>query len=161
MATHSLLRAFKSNQPAFGAWLMLPGTFNARTVAQFSPNLSWVMIDCEHGLTSLQPNAAESIQAIQGAGAGAPSPIVRIPATGFSTGTSWQIKYALDAGARGVLVPMVCPLLIVGRGMRNLSLPCNPGLHSCKSEGNCGGQSISSSGQTRTRQSVCACQLGY
>jgi len=86
---------------------MLPGTFNARTVAQSGPNLSWVMIDCEHGLTSLQPGAAESIQAIQGIGAGAPSPIVRIPATGTSTSTSWQIKYALDAGARGVLVPMV------------------------------------------------------
>jgi 4-hydroxy-2-oxoheptanedioate aldolase len=107
MATHSLLRAFKSNKPAFGAWIALPGTFNARTVAQSSPSLSWVLIDCEHGLTSLQPGAAESIQAIQGIGAGAPSPIVRIPATGISTGTGWQIKYALDAGARGVLVPMV------------------------------------------------------
>jgi 4-hydroxy-2-oxoheptanedioate aldolase len=107
MAAHSLLRAFKTNKPAFGAWIMLPGTFNARTVAQSGPDLSWVVIDCEHGLTSLQPGAAESIQAIQGIGAGAPSPIVRIPATGTSTGTGWQIKYALDAGARGVLIPMV------------------------------------------------------
>jgi len=122
MATHSLLRAFRSNKPAFGAWVMLPGTFNARTVAQSSPNLSWVMIDCEHGLTSLQPNAAESIQAIHGIGAGAPSPIVRIPATGFSTGTGWQIKYALDAGARGILVPMVCPLVVLRRDARNLKL---------------------------------------
>ncbi|KAN0086302.1 Pyruvate/Phosphoenolpyruvate kinase-like domain containing protein [Tylopilus felleus] len=107
MTTHALAQAFKAAKPAFGAWITLPGVINARTVAQSSPRLSWVMIDCEHGLTSLQPGAAESIQAITGLGSNAPSAIVRIPATGTSTGTSWQIKYALDAGARGILVPMV------------------------------------------------------
>ncbi|KAG1840189.1 Pyruvate/Phosphoenolpyruvate kinase-like domain-containing protein [Suillus subalutaceus] len=107
MTTHALLQAFKASKPAFGAWITLPGVLNARAVAQASPHLSWVMIDCEHGLTSLQPGAAESIQAITGLGPNAPSPLVRIPATGFSNSTSWQIKYALDAGARGVLVPMV------------------------------------------------------
>ncbi|KIJ11083.1 hypothetical protein PAXINDRAFT_85053 [Paxillus involutus ATCC 200175] len=107
MTTHALTQAFKAAKPAFGAWITLPGVINARTVAQSSPHLSWVMIDCEHGLTSLQPGAAESIQAITGLGSNAPSALVRIPATGISTGTGWQIKYALDAGARGVLVPMV------------------------------------------------------
>ncbi|KAG2143552.1 Pyruvate/Phosphoenolpyruvate kinase-like domain-containing protein [Suillus bovinus] len=107
MTSHALLQAFKASKPAFGAWITLPGVLNARAVAQASPHLSWVMIDCEHGLTSLQPGAAESIQAITGLGPNAPSPLVRIPATGFSNSTSWQIKYALDAGARGVLVPMV------------------------------------------------------
>lgn len=107
VASHPLLHAFQNNTPAFGAWLYLPGSVVARTVAQASPNLSWVMLDCEHGLTPLQPGAAECIQAIQGIGAHAPSAIVRIPATGASDSTSWQIKYALDAGARGVLVPMV------------------------------------------------------
>ena len=122
MATHSLLRAFKSNKPAFGAWVMLPGAFNARTVARSSPNLSWIVIDCEHGLTSLQPGTAKSIQAIQGIGAGAPSSIVRIPATGISAETGWQIKYALDAGARGILVPMVCLLPVVDVSWREMLL---------------------------------------
>jgi 4-hydroxy-2-oxoheptanedioate aldolase len=107
MTTHALAQAFKASRPAFGAWITLPGVINARTIAQSSPYLSWVMIDCEHGLTSLQPGAAESIQAITGIGSDAPSALVRIPATGISTGTGWQIKYALDAGARGILVPMV------------------------------------------------------
>ncbi|OAX39346.1 Phosphoenolpyruvate/pyruvate domain-containing protein [Rhizopogon vinicolor AM-OR11-026] len=107
MTTHALLQAFKASKPAFGAWITLPGVLNARALAQASPHLSWVMIDCEHGLTSLQPGAAESIQAITGLGPNAPSALVRIPATGVSDSTSWQIKYALDAGARGVLVPMV------------------------------------------------------
>jgi len=108
MATHSLLNAFKTNEPAFGAWLTTPGIFHARTVAQASHHLSWVVVDCEHGLVPLVPGAAESISAIHGAVPnGAPSAIVRIPATGVSQSTSWQIKYALDAGARGILVPMV------------------------------------------------------
>lgn len=71
-----------------------------------SPHLSWIIIDCEHGLIPLTPTAAESISVIQ-ASANAPSAVIRIPATGVTTSTSWQIKYALDAGARGVLVPMV------------------------------------------------------
>lgn len=108
MATHSLLSTFKASKPAFGAWLTTPGIFHARTVAQASPHLTWVVVDCEHGLVPLVPGAAESIIAIHGAvPSGAPSAIVRIPATGVSQSTSWQIKYALDAGARGVLVPMV------------------------------------------------------
>ncbi|KAI0065063.1 Phosphoenolpyruvate/pyruvate domain-containing protein [Artomyces pyxidatus] len=107
MATHALLKTLRSNKPAFGAWITLPGAFNARTVAQASPDLSWVVIDCEHGLTSLHPGAAESVQAIEALGPNAPSALVRIPATGTSTGTGWQIKHALDAGARGVIVPMI------------------------------------------------------
>ncbi|KAK7057938.1 2-keto-3-deoxy-L-rhamnonate aldolase [Favolaschia claudopus] len=108
MATHSLLNAFKANKPAFGVWLTSPGFFHARTVAQASPNVSWVMVDCEHGLTSLGPQLSETVAAIHGArAADSPSALVRIPATGVSASTSWQIKHALDAGARGILVPMV------------------------------------------------------
>ncbi|KAJ7216033.1 Pyruvate/Phosphoenolpyruvate kinase-like domain-containing protein [Mycena pura] len=110
MATHALLKALKANKPAFGVRLTSPGFFHARTVAQSSPELSWVMIDCEHGLTSLNSSLAESVAAIHAACSrpdDSPSALVRIPATGISTSTNWQIKYALDAGARGVIVPMV------------------------------------------------------
>ncbi|EPQ54888.1 Phosphoenolpyruvate/pyruvate domain-containing protein [Gloeophyllum trabeum ATCC 11539] len=110
MATHKLLTALKSSTPALGAWLTLPGAIYARTVAQASPHLSWLVIDCEHGLISLNPGAAETISAIEGSGPNPPSSIIRIPATGISgadTGLGWQIKYALDAGARGIMVPMV------------------------------------------------------
>ena len=108
-ASKTLLRLFQAKRPAFGAWLTLPGTFVARTVAQAtSPNLSWIIIDCEHGLISLVPGAAEAVVAIQGAVPnGGPTPIVRIPATGICTSSSWQIKHALDGGAGGILVPMV------------------------------------------------------
>lgn len=109
MASHPLLQAFQASKPAFGAWVTLPGPFAARSMAAASPDLSWLVIDCEHGLTPLQPGAAESIAAVSGLGPGAPSVLVRIPATGpaADASASWQIKYALDAGARGVIVPMV------------------------------------------------------
>ncbi|KAK0219915.1 Pyruvate/Phosphoenolpyruvate kinase-like domain-containing protein [Armillaria fumosa] len=107
MTTHALRKSFKSNKTAFGTWISLPGYFHARTVAQASTRLSWVMIDCEHGQVPLHPGVAESVAAIQSIGNGAPSALVRVPATEISSSTSWQIKYALDAGARGVLVPMV------------------------------------------------------
>lgn len=107
MTSHPLYRAFKAPKAAFGAWITLPGIHSARIVAQSSPHLSWVMIDCEHGLTPLNADSAETIQAIAGIGSNYVSPLVRIPATGTCSSTSWLIKYALDAGARGVLVPMV------------------------------------------------------
>ncbi|KAF9255291.1 Phosphoenolpyruvate/pyruvate domain-containing protein [Marasmius fiardii PR-910] len=106
MESHALLRQFKANEPAFGVWLTSGGFFHARTLAQASSRISWVMIDCEHGLVGLNPGAAELIAGIHGVQNG-PSALVRIAATGMSTGVNWQIKYALDAGARGVLVPMV------------------------------------------------------
>ena len=112
---HLLLRAFRASKPAFGAWLTLPGALNARVAASASPHLSWVLIDCEHGMTGLHPGANESISAIAALGPDAPSTIVRIPATGACADASaaWQIKYVLDQGARGVLVPMVRSSLLI------------------------------------------------
>ncbi len=107
--THPLLHAFRASKPAFGAWLTLPGAFNARAAASASPHLSWVVIDCEHGMTSLHTGAGEVIAAIAGLGPDAPSALVRIPATGpcADGSAAWQIKYVLDQGARGIVVPMV------------------------------------------------------
>ena len=113
MASHPLLENFRNNRPAFGAWLTIPGPWAARTAALASPHVSWLALDCEHGLISIQPGAAETIAAVSGlqgaAGGPPPSVLVRIPATGAAAETSvvWQIKYVLDAGARGVIVPMV------------------------------------------------------
>ena len=109
---HPLLEAFRTSRPAFGVWLALPSAVSARAVASASPHLSWVCIDCEHGTAGLHPGAAEIVHAIAGLGPDAPSAIVRIPATGACADESagWQIKHALDAGARGVVVPMVRPL---------------------------------------------------
>ena len=112
---HALLVALRHKRPALGAWLTVQNTFITRTIVRASPELSWICIDCEHGLTSLHPGAAETIAAIEGASSNQngsfPSSLVRIPSAGGvgagGDGLSWQVKYALDAGARGVIAPMV------------------------------------------------------
>lgn len=123
MASHRLLTAFRSVNPipAFGLWVTLPGTLHLRHVltsalsSSASPHLSWLMLDCEHGHIALNPGCAEAIQAVASLGGWndgdgnlpPPSILVRVPAIGSDPSVGWQIKYALDAGARGVLVPMV------------------------------------------------------
>lgn len=114
MVAHILCAALKTGKTAFGAWLTIPGYVHARIVGQSSPHLSWVVIDCEHGLISLNPGASESVNGIRSASpSNSPSAVVRIPATGDSDSTSWQIQLALDAGAHGVMVPMVSLLVHV------------------------------------------------
>lgn len=164
MTLHPLLRAFRSHTPAFGAWLLLPSPSSARTVALASRHLSWVLIDCEHGLTSLQPGASEVVQAIHGIGEGAPSALIRVPATGASDSTSWQIKYALDAGARGVLVPMVSPfsrasLPVVSFEVRLSACLCE-GIYRSPGSWDCCRQQISTCGTPRSRQSIRPLSLG-
>ncbi|KAF8622870.1 hypothetical protein AX15_006686 [Amanita polypyramis BW_CC] len=109
MTGHTLLSAFKANKAAFGVWLFGPGYFHARNVARSSPHLSWVLIDCENGLVTLDIGLSKSIAGVTTGSRSTEnlSSIVRIPATGDSDSMSWQIKYALDAGAHGVLVPLV------------------------------------------------------
>ncbi|KAF8580263.1 Phosphoenolpyruvate/pyruvate domain-containing protein [Ramaria rubella] len=110
---HPLLRSLRSATPAFGAWLTLPSPHSARQIALAgrSSGLSWVCIDCEHGLTPLVPGVADTIAAISSLpGPQTPSILVRIPAPGLQhsgLSTSYQIKQALDAGAHGIVVPMV------------------------------------------------------
>lgn len=110
MASHRLLQVLKTSKPAFGAWLTFPGTWTARTVASASPHISWLVLDSEHGLIPMQPETAEIVASVAALGSSAPSVLVRIPATGpcADGSATWQIKYVLDAGARGIIVPMVC-----------------------------------------------------
>jgi len=105
---HRLLQTLKAAKPAFGLWQTIPGLYHCRTLGQTgSEGLSWICLDCEHGVIPLQGGVSECITAINTSGKDAPSVLVRIPATGASTGTGWQIKLALDGGAHGIIVPMV------------------------------------------------------
>ncbi|KAL6247054.1 hypothetical protein RBB50_006362 [Rhinocladiella similis] len=85
-----------AGQVSFGAWQMLPGQYVSRAIAQ--SGFDWVLIDCEHGAIS-DKEMHEAIHAVASCGA---SPIVRTPSL-----DSWFIKRALDAGAHGVLLPLL------------------------------------------------------
>ncbi len=97
MRTNHVKEKLKRGEPTLGAWLSLPGIVPARLMAQLG--FDWLLIDMEH---SAQNPAimADMVGAI--ADAGTSAPFVRVP----GHNVEW-FKWALDAGAWGVLVPMI------------------------------------------------------
>ena len=79
-----------------GAWQMLPGSHLSRVMARCG--FDWILVDCEHGNIA-DADMHESVAAIASTGT---SPIVRIAAN-----EGWMVKRVLDAGAHGVLVPLL------------------------------------------------------
>ncbi|KAJ7042802.1 Phosphoenolpyruvate/pyruvate domain-containing protein [Mycena alexandri] len=91
-----LRQKFTAQARAAGAWLTLPSTAVARTVA-LTKGVSWVLIDAEHGLITDQ-HYYDLTNTVSASGA---SPLIRIPAD-----EPWMIKRALDSGAHGIMIPM-------------------------------------------------------
>lgn len=92
-----LKEAFAAGKTAFGAWGTIPGAGAARTVAS-TPGLSWVAVDAEHG----QINDTHLYTHTTTISAAGRSPIVRVPDS-----SAWWAKRALDAGAHGLMVPLL------------------------------------------------------
>ncbi|KAJ7468456.1 Phosphoenolpyruvate/pyruvate domain-containing protein [Mycena latifolia] len=91
-----LRQKFAAQARAAGAWLTLPSTAIARTIA-LTKGVSWILIDAEHGLIT-DHHYYDLTNAVA---AGGVSPLIRIPAD-----EPWMIKRALDSGAHGIMVPM-------------------------------------------------------
>ena len=75
---------------------MLPGTNVSRAIARTGPD--WICVDTEHGNIA-DREMHECVAAIAACGV---SPVVRIAAN-----EAWMIKRALDAGAHGIVVPLL------------------------------------------------------
>jgi len=95
-STGRLRALLGEGKPAFGGWLALPTSFGAEIVSRVG--LDWIGIDTQHGLIGYEAMVA-MLQAV--AAADCPA-LVRV---------EWNepaaIMRALDAGADGVIVPMV------------------------------------------------------
>src|SRR6266581_2897237 len=87
----------KRGVPALGAWLSLPSVPSARIMARLG--FDWLLVDMEHSAQN-PVLMADMVATI--ADAGTSAPIVRVP----GNSVEW-FKWALDAGAWGVVVPMV------------------------------------------------------
>jgi 4-hydroxy-2-oxoheptanedioate aldolase len=88
----------KQGEPALGAWLNLPGITPARAMSRLG--FDWLLIDMEH--SAYDPVVMADMVAII-ADAGTSAPLVRVPS---SHNVEW-FKWALDAGAWGILAPMI------------------------------------------------------
>ena len=90
------LREVWDGRPTYGGWCTMPGTVNAEIVGR--AGYDWVCIDTQHGLIGYDA-MVPMLQALTAAG----SPtFVRVQWNEPSA-----IMKALDAGAEGVIVPMV------------------------------------------------------
>jgi 4-hydroxy-2-oxoheptanedioate aldolase len=87
----------QQGQPSLGAWLSLSSPAAARVMARLG--FDWLLVDMEH--SPQNPVLMAELVAII-ADAGTSAPFVRIP----SHNVEW-FKWSLDAGAWGVVVPMV------------------------------------------------------
>jgi 4-hydroxy-2-oxoheptanedioate aldolase len=93
---NKLRQAWAEDRPAFGGWCLIPAAFGAEVLA--AAGFDYVCVDCQHGLIGYDA-MAPMLSAIGRSGAAA---IVRVP----SLDSAW-IGKALDAGADGVIVPLV------------------------------------------------------
>ena len=95
-ASHPLAEAFAAGRPALGAWAGLPTAMGCEVMSR--AGFDYVCIDMQHGLSDYS-DALPMLAAID---LGTASPVVRVP---------WNeqgiIGRMLDAGALGIIIPMV------------------------------------------------------
>jgi 4-hydroxy-2-oxoheptanedioate aldolase len=96
MRTNALRARIAAGEATFGAWLTIPSGFVAEVMAR--QRYDWLCIDMQHGLIEYR----DVVAMLQAIGQTETTPIVRVP---------WNepgiIGKVLDAGAMGVIVPMV------------------------------------------------------
>ncbi len=96
MRANHVKQRLDAGEPSIGTWLGLPSPESAEYVAALG--FDWLTVDAEHNPIDIR-TAAQMFGAIAGAGL---APMVRIP---------WNdpenFKRVLDAGAWGIVVPMV------------------------------------------------------
>jgi|694.fasta_scaffold00321_43 4-hydroxy-2-oxoheptanedioate aldolase len=96
MRTNRIKRLLKEGKPTFGTWLSLGDVFAARVMAKMG--YDWLTLDLEHAPVDMH-QASLVFGAIAESGC---VPLARVP-----QGSHDHIKRVLDAGAFGIVVPMV------------------------------------------------------
>jgi 4-hydroxy-2-oxoheptanedioate aldolase len=96
MRSNTLKAIWAECRPALGGWLTVPSGFSAEIMA--SCGFDWVCVDRQHGLIG----EAQMVEMLQGISSTDTIPLVRVPRNDEGV-----IGKALDAGAWGVIVPMV------------------------------------------------------
>lgn len=92
----TLKERLRSGEPTVGSWLNLASSAIAEIMAD--AGFDWLVVDLEHSTTGLK-RAEDIIRTVELKGC---VPLVRV-----ASNDATQIKHVMDAGARGVIVPMV------------------------------------------------------
>src|SRR5947199_3019145 len=96
MKSNPVKGKLRAGRPTFGTWLSLGNLFATRVLARLG--FDWLTLDLEHQAIDMS-QAATIFAAIADAGC---VPLARVP-----EGSHVCIKRALDAGAWGIVAPMV------------------------------------------------------
>ncbi len=96
MRENTALSAWKRDEQTIGCWLSLANSYSAEAIAHLG--FDWVCVDLQHGLIDYT-DLVTMLPAISTSSA---IPLVRVP-----WNEPYEIMKALDAGAYGVIVPMV------------------------------------------------------
>lgn len=96
MNNHKLKAALAARRPTVGSWLTLPSASIAEIMA--GAGFDWLVVDLEHSVIPIDV-AGEMIRVIDLMGV---SPLVRLTSNDAN-----QVKRVMDAGAHGIVVPMV------------------------------------------------------
>ena len=107
-----LKNIFKLGKPSVGSWLQIPSRESAYVLA--NQGFDWLTIDAEHALFDLQ-NIAAVIDVIHSKNCNA---LIRLP----ECDSIW-IRRTLDAGADGIIVPMVNSLEIAMKAVEYCKYP--------------------------------------
>jgi len=93
---NSLKKKLQNKETTIGSWITLGNTGIAEIMA--NAGFEWIVVDLEHSMISIE-TAGELIRVIDLAGV---VPLVRL-----TSNHPDQIKRVMDAGAHGIIVPMV------------------------------------------------------
>jgi len=96
MRENTLREIWAQGKPALGGWLTVPSSVSAEIMAHCG--FDWLCIDMQHGLTDY----ADMVHMVQGISSTNVVSLVRVPRN-----EPGIIGKSLDAGAWGVIVPMV------------------------------------------------------
>ncbi|MFP6814478.1 MAG: aldolase/citrate lyase family protein [Pseudomonadales bacterium] len=96
MRENSLLSAWREGKQTIGCWLSMANAYSAESLAQLG--FDYLCVDLQHGLIDYQ-DLTYMLPAIS---TGSSTPLVRV-----SWNEPYEIMKVLDAGAYGVIVPLV------------------------------------------------------
>ncbi|MEM9621770.1 MAG: aldolase/citrate lyase family protein [Pseudomonadota bacterium] len=96
MRENTSLSAWRRGEQTVGCWLSMANTYSAEAIANLG--FDWVCVDLQHGIIDYT-DLANMLPAISTT---TTTPIVRVP-----WNEPYEIMKVLDAGAYGVIVPMV------------------------------------------------------